>query len=71
MTGMLINNMSLQLMFADLKELYNNEYLLTRKINQDYVEHFFGVIRGMGCADHPCPVMFKYRLKNYILSKKK
>ncbi|KAK3928196.1 Transposable element P transposase [Frankliniella fusca] len=44
------------------------EYFMTRRINQDALEHFFGVIRqGCGAHGHPDPVQFiqVYRLASY------
>ncbi|KAK3911161.1 Transposable element P transposase [Frankliniella fusca] len=44
------------------------EYFMTRRINQDALEHFFAVIRqGCGAHGHPDPVQFiqVYRLASY------
>ncbi|KAE8738110.1 hypothetical protein FOCC_FOCC016420 [Frankliniella occidentalis] len=48
-----------------LSESLNYSYLMTRRINQDALEHFFGHIRGScGSNNHPDPIMFiqVYRL---------
>ena len=43
---------------------------MTRKLNQDCLERFFGCIRQMsGPHDHPDSVTFKKRLKKYVLGK--
>ncbi|KAE8739209.1 hypothetical protein FOCC_FOCC015300 [Frankliniella occidentalis] len=44
------------------------EYFMTRRINQDALEHFFGLIRqGCGAHGHPDPIQFiqVYRLASY------
>ncbi|KAF4524585.1 hypothetical protein B566_EDAN008540 [Ephemera danica] len=34
-------------------------HILTRKLNQDALEHFFGLVRGIGgCSTHPDPIKF-------------
>lgn len=73
--GILLCNRSLQEMFAYLKEQYSPDifdiqYVLTRRLNQDILENFFSYIRSMGSGyDHPTPVEIKNRLKWYILGK--
>ena len=53
-----------------LKSSYNLEYILTQRLNQDCLEHFFGCIRQMhGTYDHPNPVEFKFRLKTLLLGR--
>ena len=53
-----------------LHESFNVEYILTRKLNQDVLEHFLGCIRQMhGSYDHPNAVNFKFRLKKLLLGK--
>lgn len=53
-----------------MKRRFDVQYLLTRRINQDVIENFFGVIRAKGgLHDHPTPLEFKYRLRSYILGK--
>lgn len=57
-----------------LQKSFNLEYILTRSLNQDSLEHFFfflgGCIRQMrGTCDHPNSVTFKYRVKNLPLGK--
>lgn len=68
--GILISNSSIQMLLEDMKRRFNIQYLLTRRINQDVIENFFGVIRAKGgLHDHPSPVEFKYRLRSYILGR--
>lgn len=58
------------MLLDDMKRSFNIQYLLTRRINQDVIENFFGVIRAKGgLHDHPSPVEFKYRLRSYILGR--
>lgn len=53
-----------------VKELYDVQFIMTRRLNQDGLEHFFGIIRQMnGCYDHPDAVNFKYRFKKYLLGR--
>lgn len=57
-------------MFEDLKEKYNISYLLTCRLNQDPLEGFFSIIRAVGgLHDHPTPLEFKCRLRNYFLGR--
>lgn len=62
-------------MFAYLKNQYSSEtfdvkYILTRRLNQDILEHFFLYIRSMGSGyDQATPVEIKNRLKWYVLGK--
>lgn len=58
-----------------MKETYSDEqleikYIITCRLNQDLLEHFFSFIRATGGAyDHPTALDFKYRLKRYIVGK--
>lgn len=53
-----------------LKSTYGVEYILTERLNQDCLEHFFGCIRQIsGTHDHPNAVNFKFRLKKLLLGK--
>lgn len=65
--GILMNNRGLPLLLESLKQ-YGVKYIITRAINQDHLESFFGVIRSKGgLLDHPSPKEFLYRLRNCIL----
>lgn len=58
------------MLLGDVKRRFNVDYLLSRRINQDVIENFFGVIRAKGgLHDHPSPLEFKYRMRSYILGK--
>lgn len=68
--GILISNRALQMLFEDQQRRFHCQYLLTRRLNQDVIENFFGIIRAKGgLHDHPSPLEFKYRLRSYILGK--
>ncbi|KAJ8953431.1 hypothetical protein NQ318_023550 [Aromia moschata] len=68
--GILLSNSALQMLMEDLNRRFGAQYLLTRRINQDVIENFFGVIRAKGgLHDHPSPLEFKYRLRSFILGK--
>lgn len=46
-------------------------HLCTRNLQQDPLEHFFGVIRGRnGYNDNPSPTQFKYALRKIIAIRK-
>ena len=64
-----MSSKSILSLFHDLKGRHEFKYIMTRRLNQDVLENLFGIIRQMGNAhDHPCPLTFKYRLKQYMLS---
>lgn len=73
--GILLCNKSLVEMFLYIQEKYSSEvfqaeYLLTSRLNQDILENLFSYLRMMGGAhDHPTPVELRNRLKWYILGK--
>lgn len=68
--GILISIKSLKLLYEDLKAEFNIKYLLTYHLNQDPLEGFFSIIRSIGgLHDHPSPLQFKFRLRNYILGR--
>lgn len=52
-----------------LKQHHNMQYLMTHRLNQDVLEHFFGCLRQAGGSNyqHPSPVEVKYRVRSYIL----
>lgn len=53
-----------------LKHSHQLHFIMTRKLNQDCLEFFFGCIRQMGSThDHPDAVSFKYRLKKLMIGK--
>jgi len=73
--GIIVSNTSLQEMLPYLQEKYSTSnlkvsYIITYRINQDVLEHYFSFIRSIGGAyDHPTPLNFTHRLKLYILGK--
>lgn len=69
-SGIIVTNTSLTLLFEELKTRLKIKYLLTYRLNQDVLESFFGVIRAKGgLHDHHDMLEFKYRLRSYILGK--
>ena len=59
--------MALELLFKYV-EKYDMTYVITNRLNQDVLEHFFGAMRSKGgLNDHLSPQDFKYRLRKYIL----
>lgn len=66
----MLSTTSLKLLWEDLQRRFGTQYILTRRINQDVLENFFGVIRSKGgLHDHPNALEFKYRLRSYIMGK--
>ena len=60
---------SLLLLYAHLREVHGLDYILTRRLNQDLLEHSFSTIRGMGGpCNTPGSLDFKRRLRLMILS---
>ena len=69
--GIIVSSLSLINLSEDLKKLYGNQYILTRRLNQDALEHLFGIIRQMGgSCDHPNTLDFKHRMKKYIIGRR-
>uniref|UniRef100_Q7M4J6 P element homolog (Lu-P1 element) n=1 Tax=Lucilia cuprina TaxID=7375 RepID=Q7M4J6_LUCCU len=67
--GILMTNRALVMLYDDVKK-YDMTYILTNRLNQDVLEHFFGAIRSKGgLNDHPSPQDFKFRLRKYILAR--
>ena len=72
MKGIVISSNFLLLLYDYLSSLYAFRYILTRRLNQDVLEHLFGIIRQIGGGhDSIWPLKFKYRIKNYILGNEK
>lgn len=68
--GILMSIKSLEMLFEDMRSKYNIKYLITNRLNQDILEGFFSIMRyNGGLHDHPSPLEFKYRLRNYILGR--
>ncbi|KAJ8866473.1 hypothetical protein PR048_032316 [Dryococelus australis] len=67
--GILMNN-SLKNLFSDLKTQYKVRYLLTCKVNQDFLEKKMSSFIGLGHTnDHPTPQDFMHRLRSDISGK--
>lgn len=68
--GAILSSYSLIGLYNMLQESYKVQYILTRKLNQDCLEHLFGCIRQMqGSYDHPNAITMKFRLKKLLLGK--
>ena len=69
--GIVISSKSMISLFQDLKDRYDISYIITSRLNQDVIEHFFGIVRQMNRTfDHPCPVSFKQRMNIFILGRR-
>lgn len=69
-TNILISIKSTQLLFEDLKKIYNISYILTHRLNQDSLESFFFLIRSQGrLNDHPTPLNAIHRIRIIVLGK--
>lgn len=68
--GMVISCKSLLALYAFLNEKFKVKYVLTYRLNQDVLEHFFGCIRQMGVSyQHPSPLQMKYRIRSFLFGK--
>lgn len=68
--GLIISCQSLPKLYDFVKTKYNVQYIITHRLNQDGVEHFFGCLRQMGISNqHPSPVEVKYRIRSYLVGK--
>ncbi|XP_071519277.1 transposable element P transposase isoform X4 [Panulirus ornatus] len=66
--GLLISSHSLPKLFEMLRDKYGISFLITYRLNQVGLEHFFGSIRKMGgLCDYPNPVSVKHRLRVHLL----
>ena len=51
-------------LFSHLRETHDLKFLMTRRLNQDCLEKFFGVIRTKGgCCDNPTALQFSHHFK--------
>ena len=67
-TGILTSTKALLLLYDHLKKKHGLEYILTRRINQDPLEHSFSVLRAMGgLHTNPGALNFQRRLRRLIL----
>ncbi|KAL1489510.1 hypothetical protein ABEB36_013468 [Hypothenemus hampei] len=68
--GILMSNNALKMLLLDLQRRFDIQYILSRRLNQDVLENFFGIIRAKGgLHDHPNALEFKYRLRSYIMGR--
>ena len=68
--GRIISSLSLPKLYDMVQNIYGLSYLLTYRLNQDRLEHFFACIRQMGSGyDHPSLVLSKYRIKSHLVGK--
>uniref|UniRef100_A0A1B0DH88 Transposable element P transposase-like GTP-binding insertion domain-containing protein n=1 Tax=Phlebotomus papatasi TaxID=29031 RepID=A0A1B0DH88_PHLPP len=65
--GILMATKSLQSLFANMRTKYEIRYILTNRLCQDVLEHFFSLIRKLGgLSDHPHCLDFMRRFKRLI-----
>lgn len=68
--GLIISCQSLRKLYDLVKSKYNVTYILTYRLNQDVLEHYFDSIRQMGIShQHPSPLQFKYRIRSFLVGK--
>lgn len=68
--AILMSNKSLQSLFSQMKTIYGIKYVITKHLNQDCLESYFGHIRGKGgMADHPTPLRALQRMKIISMGK--
>ena len=70
--GIIQSNNALKLLFNDLKDNFALNYsnILTYRLNQNVLEHFFGQMRSKGALyDHPDALDLRYRLRNFIFGR--
>lgn len=69
--GVLISSKSITNLYNQIEQFHPSiDYLITGRLNQDVLEHTFGVLRQMGRGhEHPDTVSFKYRMRRFILSR--
>ena len=68
--GILVSCQSLLKLYDFLNTEFGLKYIITYRLNQDGLEHFFGYLRQMGALyQHPNPVQVKYRVRSYLLGK--
>lgn len=62
--GITVSSQSLPKLYEVLKKKYDISFILTYRLNQEGLEHFFGYMRKMGtCYEYPSPVSEKHRLR--------
>ena len=68
--GFLMSITAVKGLFASLQALYNVQYILTARLNQDCLENFFSQLRGIGHHyDHPTPAEVKHRFRLLLVAR--
>jgi len=68
--GFLMSITAVKGLFASLQALYNAQYILTARLNQDCLENFFSQLRGIGHHyDHPTPAEVKHRFRLLLVAR--
>lgn len=68
-TGIISNIKALQMLYKHLKQNFGFDFIITSRINQDPLEHFFSRIRAKGSSNHPTATEFMHRCKQYVLGR--
>ena len=57
-------------LYQDLNERFGAKFLLTARLNQDYLENFFSQLRGLDhLYDHPSPIEVKHRFRLLLIAR--
>ena len=61
---------SMKKLFLQMQKMYDISYIMTFKLNQDFIENLFAILRlNGGTHDHPSPLQALNRLRLVILGK--
>uniref|UniRef100_A0A1B0D942 Uncharacterized protein n=1 Tax=Phlebotomus papatasi TaxID=29031 RepID=A0A1B0D942_PHLPP len=67
--GIIMFSNALPLLYQSVRKTHNVQYILTSRLSQDVLEHFFSVVRSIGgLHDHPHALEFKYRFRRLLIS---
>jgi hypothetical protein len=68
--GIIISSKSLLLLYSELKQKRNIEFILTSHLNQDCLENFFSRVRALGGTySHPTTVECINRIRSLIIGR--
>lgn len=70
--GLIVSCQSVFQLYEMLQERYDINYIMTYRLNQDVLEHFFACLKQMGGSyEHPSPGQVKQtsRVRSYLLGK--
>lgn len=68
--SILVSCQSLLKFYDVLSTHFGVKYIITYRLNQDGLEHFFGYLgQRRAVYQHPNPLRVKYRLRSYLLGK--